>query len=105
MMMVLVSDSDLYQTMKSISEFDLTHTLARFPYIVENLNTMWGDVEILNYLNPLLLTDREDREGLPLNVALELLEVKNYYRLIVDNLKTEETKVNEILQRQSSQFR
>lgn len=91
--------------MKSINNFKLINTLNHFPHIYSNIEIMWGDVEILNYLDSILMTDREDRMGLPLSVALELLEVKNYYRLIADSIKSDEERIHEILQQQSSQFK
>jgi hypothetical protein len=55
-------------------------TAARFPHIVNTLSTRWLDPQAcLAYFDELLLDKRGDRTGFPLPIALELVQLKDFY--------------------------
>lgn len=69
---------------KTLADFDLENT-KDFPHIIANMQRLWGAAELVDYLNKLIIVekDRVQRQGFPLAVLSELMEVKDYY---YDNL-------------------
>ena len=57
-----------------------TSVFDKFPHILENITMMWGDPQLLVYINSLIVeTKRTDRQGFPFEVAMEIQTIKNYY--------------------------
>ena len=60
---------------------ELTAKLEKFPHIVERIIHLWGTHELDTYLNSLLIADRPNRAGFPVDVASAI------HKLIVANDK------------------
>ena len=48
---------------------------VRFPRIVARINDLWGEPELDDYLDDLMISDREGRQGFPPEVAVELFRL------------------------------
>lgn len=46
-----------------------------FSRISENISFLWGEPEIEEYLNSLLISDRVDRKGFPIDVCRALMVI------------------------------
>jgi hypothetical protein len=46
-----------------------------FPHILERIELLWGSIELFDYLEHTLTTDRSTRQGFPQNVVLALGEI------------------------------
>jgi hypothetical protein len=47
----------------------------RFPRILAKIDELWGTAELDAYLDVLMLSDREDRQGFPPEVAMEVFRL------------------------------
>lgn len=47
----------------------------QFPHILARIADLWGSAELVSYLDQLMFTDREGRQGFPPEVALEMFNV------------------------------
>lgn len=67
-------------SIKTLQDFNL-EVLAKFPHVVKNLSTMWGDPQCLVYIQSLLTVDpkRTHRQGFPFETAIEIQKIKDYY--------------------------
>lgn len=62
----------------------LVITSAQFPHVINRISAAWGDADVLlHLLDELLLDDRAKRQGFPLDVALELSNLRTHYELRV----------------------
>lgn len=62
----------------------LVVTSAQFPHVVNQIAAAWRDADVLlHLLDELLLDDRSKRQGFPLDVALELSNLRSHYELRV----------------------
>lgn len=52
---------------------DVSAIEKRFPRIANEISTLWGGKNIVNYIDRLLLDDRGDRMGFPIDVLDELM--------------------------------
>lgn len=70
-------------------------TAQRFPRIVQKMVDLWGKPEMDDFFRDLLIMDRPDRQGFPLEIVSELMALSNIYDRLKDtvNLKTAETDV------------
>lgn len=50
-------------------------TVQRFPHIVARINDLWASAELDDYLDNLMISDREGRQGFPPEVAGELFRL------------------------------
>ena len=48
---------------------------SRYPRIARSIEMLWGNVELDEYLNRLILAGREDREGFPREVMAALMKL------------------------------
>lgn len=62
-----------------------------FPRIGKSIEFMWGNRELDEYLNKLILADREGREGFPAEVLGALLKLHNQHVAQFGFLTAEET--------------
>lgn len=51
------------------------HLEQRFPHVLEKLTSVWGTPAADPYLQSLMVTDRSDRQGFPMDVASEILRL------------------------------
>lgn len=59
-------------------------TSAQFPHVVNQIAAAWRDADVLLHrLDELLLDNRSKRQGFPLDVALELSNLRTHYELRV----------------------
>lgn len=64
---------------KTLYDFNI-EILQPYPHCVKKLETFWGRLEFLDYIDSLIyLEDRITRQGFPIKVMLELLNIKDYY--------------------------
>ena len=62
----------------------LLGTSAQFPHVVNRIAAAWSDPDVLlHLLDELLLDDRAKRQGFPLDVALELSNLRMHYEMRV----------------------
>lgn len=55
---------------------DYPHQLERqFPRILAKVTELWGTARLDGYLESLMLPDRQDRQGFPLDVAMDILRL------------------------------
>ena len=52
----------------------------QFPHIVQKLQTFWGQEELQQYIQSLIMTERQDREGFPEEAARELLLLESVHQ-------------------------
>lgn len=52
----------------------------KFPRIYENILEKWGTYELYDYFDELILSKREKRQGFPIDVMIELLDLYDIYR-------------------------
>lgn len=52
----------------------------RVPRIYENILEMWGTYELHAYFDELILSKREKRQGFPVDVMIELLDLHDIYK-------------------------
>lgn len=52
---------------------------ASYPRIVKIIDSTWGSIDCLHYLNSLLFSERSDRLGFPSNVLDEIVFIKNIF--------------------------
>jgi len=63
-------------------------TCARFPRIVNNIAKAWPQAQQCRALfDDLLLDNRGDRQGFPMDIAFELAALKNYYETAVNRFQ------------------
>ncbi|MDD4977452.1 MAG: GspE/PulE family protein [Gallionella sp.] len=60
----------------------------RHQRILQRIELIWGESETLKYLNSLLLEDREDREGFPLEIISEIVSIKQVHDTLFPLLDT-----------------
>lgn len=53
---------------------------VKFPRIYENILEKWGSYELHDYFDELILSKREKRQGFPVDVMIELLDLYNIYK-------------------------
>jgi hypothetical protein len=59
----------------------IPQTAARFPHIIEGLKALWGDrAECQAYLDSLLVDVRGNRQGFPMPILLELMELNELFQ-------------------------
>ena len=52
----------------------------KYPKILERIEILWGSIELHNYLEHTLTTDRSNRQGFPLDVLKALGEIHLEHR-------------------------
>jgi len=52
----------------------------KYPKILERIEILWGSIELHNYLEHTLTTDRSNRQGFPLDVIQALGEIHLEHR-------------------------
>lgn len=52
----------------------------RFPHVFENIISLWGSPEMMDYFQNLLVTDRPGRQGFPTEAAEEILRLYTAYQ-------------------------
>jgi len=73
-------DFNLHQVKKEETpEAEIIHSREvlreKFPHILERIELMWGSIELNNYLERTLTTDRSDRQGFPKDVIKALGQI------------------------------
>ena len=61
----------------------------QYPRIVNKMAALWRHPDnFIEYMNTLVVDDRGDREGFPLNVVMELVTIKDHYEMNVHPERT-----------------
>ena len=72
---VSVARARLLAAMAEYSETYPEQTEQKFPHILARIAEMWGSEALVAYLDQLMFTDREGRQGFPPEVASELFAI------------------------------
>jgi hypothetical protein len=60
-----------------------TASIEEYPHIINRLCTLWGQPELIAYLDGLVTTERADvRTGFPMEVISELFWLSDIHRLV-----------------------
>lgn len=65
----------LLKKMGSFSDEYPEQIERQFPHILARITALWGSAELVIYLNQLMFTDREGRQGFPPEVASEMFNI------------------------------
>jgi len=55
------------------------HIELRFPHILARIADLWGTAELDAYLDVLMLPDRQDRQGFPPEVAMDVFHLSTVH--------------------------
>jgi hypothetical protein len=73
------------------SQDSMSEIEKQYPHIAKQLCAYWGDAVFENYANKLIIDERGDRQGLPLEVIEELLFL---YQLHLKNSNFDPNKIS-----------
>jgi hypothetical protein len=59
----------------------------KFPKILTRIELLWGSLELHNYLEHTLFTDRSNRQGFPVDVLRALGEIHTEHTLVLKQKK------------------
>lgn len=73
-------DANLLKVLKGHERLYPYHLAEQFPQIVQRIVAIWSSPEVARpYFQNLLMSDRDNRQGFPLKVYSELLELSLLY--------------------------
>lgn len=72
---------------ENASEYPV-HIELQFPRILSRIADLWGTAELDSFLSELMLPQRQDRQGFPADVAIELFHLASVHGALGFNSKT-----------------